>query len=530
VPALIGLLFAYILGRTAFIFAGLINDGHLMFRIGSLLRRNMLARILGLPGARVLKESPGEAISRFREDVEYTEETVSWTVDLIGAFLFSAMAFAVLVTVDVVITVLVFLPLVVVILVVERAGSRIRRYRDAARGATERITGAIEELFGAAQAVKVAGAEADMIARFRLLNDERRRMMVRDRGLNALLESVFWNTVSVGTAFILVLAALRAGGEGSALTLGEFALYVYFLAFITDAVHFVGIYLARVRQVSVSIERMTALLGGATAAALVERHDLHLTGPEPAIPPPPPADDRLAVLAATGLTYRHPGSGKGVADASLRLERGTLTVVTGRIGAGKTTLLRALLGLLPPDEGTVTWNGRVIDDPAAFFVPPRSAYTPQVPRLFSLSLRDNLLLGLARSDDEVAAAIRSSVLERDLAAMPDGPATMVGPQGVRLSGGQVQRVAAARMLVRDADLLVFDDLSSALDVETERTLWQRLFDEGRVVTALVVSHRPAALARADQVLVMEDGAIVAEGTYHDLVAAGILERAVATSP
>ena len=143
----------------------------------------------------------------------------------------------------------------------------------------------------------------------------------------------------------------------------------------------------------------------------------------------------------------------------MRIERGTVTVLTGRIGAGKTTLLRLLLGLLPSDGGEIRWNGARVDDPGTFLAPPRCAYVPQVPRLFSDSVRGNILLGLDE-DPRLATAVRAAVLERDIPELANGLDTLVGSHGVRLSGGQIQRVAAARALVREADLLVVDDLST----------------------------------------------------------------------
>src|SRR5215212_12050572 len=154
-----------------------------------------------------------------------------------------------------------------------------------------------------------------------------------------------------------------------------------------------GIVLARYRQAGVSFARMVTLLQGAPPQSLVAHGPVYMRGALPAIPiPPRGAADRLHMLEASGLTFRYPESARGIEAIDLRLERGSFTVLTGRIGSGKTTLLRTLLGLLPADDGLasgggeIRWNGARVDDPASFLVPPRAAYTPQVPRLFSESL------------------------------------------------------------------------------------------------------------------------------------------------
>jgi ATP-binding cassette subfamily B protein len=516
VATLIALILGYGVARIGVMWLAMWNDVHFMFRIGATLRRNMIGRVFELPGARALEESPGEAISRFREDVDETEETVSWTADMVGMTVFATIAIAILVSIDARITAFVFAPTVAVVYLAALARRRVRRYREAAREATGKITDSLGETFGAVQSIKVAGAERSMVDHFRALNDARKAAMVKDQVLTAILESLFWNTVNIGTGLILIAAAQSIGS--GAFTVGDFALFVYFLGFVSEAVFILGLFIARYQQATVSFGRMTALLGGATPERLAERRDLGLRGPLPDLSAGSRTVEPLRELRVAGLTFHYPGSSNGIQDVDLVVPRGSFTVVTGRIGSGKTTLLRAILGLVNPDSGTVLWNGVPVQDPAEFFIPPVSAYTPQVPRLFSLSLRDNLLLGRRDADARLQEAIRSAVLDDDVDTMPTGLATMVGPLGVRLSGGQVQRSAAARMFVRRPELLVFDDLSSALDVETEKLLWERLFSERNGVTSLVVSHRRPALQRADQIVVLEAGRITAVGRVGDLLA------------
>lgn len=518
---LVAAMWGYVAWRILMVFSGMRLHSEFLFRMAAGLRGVMLAWIFSLPGAQSIRETPGEVVSRFRDDVEHTLEAADFTVDLAGSTVSAIVSIIVLFTIDPVITLVVFTPLVLVIFIVSRTGSTVRRYRTAARDSTEAITGFLGETFGSVQSVKVAGAESTMVGHFNELNDERRKMMVRDRTFTSALEAVFRNTVSIGTGLILMLAAGSLARGGSAgLTVGEFSLFVFLLAGVTESTYFIGMYIARLKQASVSSERMLSLMRGAEWEDLVAPHSFDDPVPRPAVPAAgvsATSPNGAPLLSTNGLSFHYPTSGRGIDHIDLVVPRGDFVVVTGRIGAGKTTLLRTVLGLLPADSGTVSWKGAIVDDPADFMVPPHTAYTPQVPRLFSLTLRENLVLGHPISDEELAHAIHTATMEDDLAAMPDGMDTMVGPRGVRLSGGQVQRSAAARMLAREPELFVFDDLSSALDVETEEMLWDRLFSDTGQATALVVSHRRPALQRADRVVVMRDGRIVGSGTAPELL-------------
>ncbi|SFN00802.1 ABC-type multidrug transport system, ATPase and permease component [Pseudonocardia ammonioxydans] len=232
------------------------------------------------------------------------------------------------------------------------------------------------------------------------------------------------------------------------------------------------------------------------------------TAPAPRPAPREPLDR----LSLQRLTAVHDDGTVGVCDIDLEVDAGSLVLVTGRVGAGKSSLLAALAGLLR-HEGAVRWNGRVVHDAQRFLRPGQVAYVGQVPRVLSGTVGENITLGHRHPAGVVDRAVDDARLGPDLAAA-GGADAVVGHRGIRLSGGQVQRLAMARALATGAELVVADDVSSALDVRTEIELWAALRRRGSTVVG--ASTKRAALARADRVVVLEHGRVAAEGPWSEL--------------
>ncbi len=531
VEALIGLVLASALAQVMLRVGGAFADIPHRFTMSALLRRNTFAHILNLPGAASVHGAVGDVFNVMRDDARSVEDFISWTCDLVGQSFFLPIAMLILVSINAPMAALVFLPMVAVVTISQLAWRKIARLRETRRNADGDVADCLNEMFESVSAIQVATAEERFVQHFRKLSDVRREAAVKDSVFTQLVQSIYENAVQLGTGLILLVAAgAMQPGQARPFTVGDFALFVYYLTFVSDMTVFYGRVISTYRQTHVAFKRMIGLLQGAPPETLVAHNDIGLKPRDmfaSKISGQTAASARSAetsafqTLRVSSLTYQHPASQRGIQNVSFELKRGEFVVITGRIGSGKTTLVRALLGLLKPQAGDVYWNGEIVRDPAAFFVPPRTAYTPQSPRLFSNTLRDNIRLGFPASDDDVRAAMRQAVLEDDVNQFEKQLDTLIGPRGVRLSGGQAQRTAAARMFARRPDVLVFDDLSSALDVVTEQTLWQRLDDaraRGYAATCLVVSHRRAALHRADRILVLKDGAVAEVGPHTQLYA------------
>ncbi len=459
-----------------------------------LLQINLVRELYRRPGAIALPYSSGQALSILRDDIDYIADYIHWPSDLLSYALFAIIAIGIMFSINALITIGVLVPIVIVIIMTKAASARLENYRTQHRQASEQVTDALGETFSAVQAIQLAGKEQAVGQHISYLNTIRMREALKDLLFDKLLEAVYRNTLYSATGIVLLLAA-HAIAQGT-FTVGDFSLFMAYLPYLTEFTYYTGISFTRYVQVDVSRKRMHTLIPGTPEYKIVQVTPLDTSTPR-YIP--------LECLRVSQLTFVYPHSDNGIRDISFTLMRGELLVITGPMSAGKTTLLRTLLGLLPKQKGNIFWNSTYIAESANFFIPPHAAYTSQVPQLFSATLKENILMGLPEDTTNFTNALHLALLEEDIAFLPEGLNTRVGPNGVQLSGGQVQRTAIARMLVRTPELLVLDDISSALDSATEKQIWHNIHVQN--YTCIAVSDRSHVLEKATQIITLKEGLI-----------------------
>ncbi len=470
----------------------------------TLLRTNMLRAqtVSGGPHAAGLPSSPSEAISRFQQDVR---DGVVWPdawVDGTAAIAYGVGALAIMATIDRGAALVVLLPLALVTIIVRKMTPALYDARAADREATSEVTSFLGEAFSGMLAFRLAGREEAAITRLERHTAVRRKTAVRDTVLAQMIAGIASTTtdITIGLTLLVLVPPARDG----TLTVGDVALFVAYAYELGDVPRFTARLISAREQAVVSYGRMGEMVAPDRIDDLFEHIEVTIEPrDEMRVREPDPHRVPLEQLRVEALTSTYGATEAGVHDVSFEVAAGTFTVITGGVGSGKTTLLRALIGL-EPSSASISWNGESVEDLGAWFVPPNSAHLPQLPRLFSESLAENIALG--RSKERLDVVLEQTTLTQDLAEMPNGRATTVGSRGLRLSGGQAQRVATARSLLTQPELLVVDDLSSALDVSTERQLWNHLSAEGSS-TVIAVSHRQFVIDKADQVITMENGRI-----------------------
>ena len=314
--------------------------------------------------------------------------------------------------------------------------------------------------------------------------------------------------IAIGLVLILWLATL--GVIDGSMTLGDFVLVNTLMIQLYIPLNFLGVMYREIKQSLTDMDRMFALLNTEKEIAdIPHAKALHIDnyshGPD---------------VRFENVSFHYEAKREILHDVSFNIPAGTITAVVGQSGAGKSTLARLLFRFYDVQSGKILIDGQNILDIQQGSLRKAIGIVPQDTVLFNDTIGYNIAYGNPKdSIEEVHEAARAAQIDGFIKHLPDGYETQVGERGLKLSGGEKQRVAIARTLLKKPAMLIFDEATSALDSKTERAFQEELLSLAKNRTTLIIAHRLSTIIHADQILVMEHGQIVERGTHHELLAA-----------
>jgi ATP-binding cassette subfamily B protein len=451
----------------------------------------------------------GDLMARIGEDVAnvrmFTGPGIMYSINTITL---SVMVLVTMLAVNPELSLYVLAPLPVLALSIYVVHQQIIKRSEEAQAQLSRLSSLVQESFSGIRLVKSFSREAVFNSRFEEASDEYSRRAMRQVQVDALFWPLIMVLIGLSTLFTVWIGGLKVmAGEITIGNIAEFMLYVNMMIWPVTAMGWVT---SLMQKAAASQKRINAMLA-LKPELIFPTEPITIENGTPGSP----------LVRFDRVSYTYPDTGiTAVRDLSFLLEPGQVLGIVGTTGAGKTTLVQLMQRLIDPTDGQIEILGRPLQAYPEKQLRELFGYVPQDSFLFSDTLSANIGFGKTNATiAEIEAAARFAGVYDDIIGFPDGFATVVGERGVTLSGGQKQRIAIARAYLTQAPILVLDDSLSAVDTRTEETILNNLRTPNAEYrpTLVLITHRLSVVQSADHILVLENGTVVQQGTYADLL-------------
>ena len=470
------------------------------------IRMDATASLMAMEASYFETRQTGNLMAVLSADVAQLEDIVSdSSTSMIRITITFATSFGIMFWMSPKLALILGIPLLLIIPMVVWFSTRVQRRYRKQRESTGGIVSILENVLSGIVTVQAYNAGGFELSRVESESGEYRDQAIHAANLrNRFIPGIY---VVAGLSFALLVSAGGWLMESGEISVGQFVTFLLISTRMTMPMFILGMLLNQLQRGEAASKRVFAIID--LEPTIYDRED--------AIP----LDSPITSISFEDVTFAYPTSENNVLNGiNFSASSGEFLGVMGHTGAGKSTILKLVERFYEPQFGTVNINGIDINDYAIESVRDRIGFVSQDPFLFYGDVRSNVAYAREATDEEIKRALEIAGAWEFVSQLSEGIDTMVGDRGVMLSGGQRARIALARALLKDPDLLILDEASAALDAETEKRIQMSLFggsngDSKRITIA--VAHRLATIRNADEIIAMVDGAIVERGSHAELL-------------